>query len=793
METVENPKTEKSTDRVLREYPFRCVLSFEPLINLIRSSFSENNGTHGAIESSLNEILANAPQLQEPLGDPSMLRILEPWIERLMSMVFPGAYWDTEPIAAVVPFIMKPAFVSPLFQHLFLNKDGSYAGRRNIDKEDFERGRVIRAYVLILEKFYGVPQRFDFPLIHSVHDTESGLERHFKMNLDFRFVEIRHAKGENNKLEPGRLSEIKESLNEPERLRRLLPPENFEIHGLTLLRAVDVTQTEVLSALERDLVDQKSIVSQDGFLRLQERLRILFQRKDLMASISALQDDRVLLLSTGKKISRSCIFQNSRHIPTSHFEGTAYERAVNSGKILRIPDTLKEPWPEDMKQDILERGVRSLIIAPLFYKGRCIGNLDLATSEPGELGPMDVLFTEQIRPLFAVAIQRALDDFQNKIDGLIKQECTAIHPVVEWRFRKAALNYLESVRVGKNAELEPIVFKDVYPLYATSDIRGSANARNSAIQKDLSRHLELALDVLQKAYAEKPLLIFQEITRRIEKTRERILSGLGSGDEVSVLNFIATEVEGFFDQLKAMTPGVGEAIENYYKEVDANTGTVYKLRQAFEESVSLMNDRLVSYLDWEEEQAQASFPHYFERHRTDGVDYVIYIGKSLHENNRFNELYLRDIRLWQMRVACGMAWHTENLKAELKVPLDTAHLILVQSTPLSIRFRYDEKRFDVDGSYDVRHEILKSRIDKAQVKGTSERLTQPGKIAIVYSHFEEAREIRQHIEFIRDMGFLAGDVERLDLGDLPGVQGLKAFRVAVDLESPQLAHAVKSL
>ena len=65
-----------------------------------------------------------------------------------------------------------------------------------------------------------------------------------------------------------------------------------------------------------------------------------------------------------------------------------------------------------------------------------------------------------------------------------------------------------------------------------------------------------------------------------------------------------------------------------------------------------------------------------------------------------------------------MAWHTEQIKAELKVPLDTCHLILVNHTPLSIRFRYDEKRFDVDGAYDVRHEIIKSRIDKAVVKGT---------------------------------------------------------------------------
>jgi len=46
---------------------------------------------------------------------------------------------------------------------------------------------------------------------------------------------------------------------------------------MTLLRAEDVTESEVISALERDLIDQESVSSQKGFLRLQDRLRVLFR------------------------------------------------------------------------------------------------------------------------------------------------------------------------------------------------------------------------------------------------------------------------------------------------------------------------------------------------------------------------------------------------------------------------------------------------------------------------------------------------------------------------------------
>ena len=135
-----------------------------------------------------------------------------------------------------------------------------------------------------------------------------------------------------------------------------------------------------------------------------------------------------------------------------------------------------------------------------------------------------------------------------------------------------------------------------------------------------------------------------------------------------------------------------------------------------------------------------------------------------------------------------MARETERVKPSLKVPLDTCHLILVNRAPLSIRFRYDEKRFDVDGAYDVRHEIIKSRIDKATVKGSRERLTQPGRVAVVFSNPEEGREMKRHIEYLQAKGEFLDDLERLDLEDLPGVQGLRAFRVGVNVAASEEAR-----
>jgi hypothetical protein len=73
---------------------------------------------------------------------------------------------------------------------------------------------------------------------------------------------------------------------------------------------------------------------------------------------------------------------------------------------------------------------------------------------------------------------------------------------------------------------------------------------------------------------------------------------------------------------------------------------------------------------------------------------------------------------------------------------------------LPIRFRMDEKRFDVDGTYNARYEVIKKRIDKSFVKGTNERLTQKGKLAIVYSQRKDEKEYLRYIRFPKGQGLL---------------------------------------
>jgi hypothetical protein len=564
------------------------------------------------------------------------------------------------------------------------------------------------------------------------------------------------------------------------------------IRGFTVLRAVEVTDQEVLSSLKRDLIDKESIISTARFQGLQAKLRTLFRRPKLRLGLAAVDGDQVLMLNSGARVENACIFADSKHHTVAEFAGSIFDRAARAGNPLLVEDLATDPARTPVEDEILRSGVRNIVVAPLHYQDELIGMLDLGSPDPGDLSALDLPKLEEVLPLFSMAVNRSLEELEARIQAFIKEKCTAIHPSVEWRFRRAVLEGIERQRMGAATalEMEPIVFEDVYPLYGLSDFRGSSTQRALAVQADLLAQLGLARDVMRTAHQARPLPALDELAYRTEKYLAEVEASVRSGDEMAVIAFLRKDVEPLFDHLQAFGADVLAAVEAYRTALEPRLGTVYHRRKAFEESITLLNEAISSYLDLEEQAAQAMFPHYFEKQKTDGVDYSIYVGSSLIEDGRFDPLYLKNLRLWQLMVACGIAIRADRLKGRLAVPLETTNLILVQHLPLAIRFRPDEKRFDVDGAYNIRYEIIKKRIDKAVVRGTNERLTQPGKIAIVYTQLKEAAEYRGYIEYLRHRRYLGPEVEDLELEELQGVQGLRALRVAVEIDGPRLDAVV---
>jgi GAF domain len=773
-------------------FPFKSELSLAPLLAFWRKKFSDDTSAKGAFIRTVQEQISQVPELLKPITDLGVIERHRALVDVLMAGIFPPAFFEQEFTAVLVPFLLKSFYATPPFERLLRAEDGSLRGRVNLDASMISAMRVFFAYALVLERVYGVKLDVDYPLILTTNDPETGLERHFKMEFDWRFVEVETV-GPVPVLTDATRRRLHGDLFETAMFRELLPPDHFVFRGFTIFRAIEVTDQEVLSSLERDLIDKESIVSHTRFKALQDKLRTLFRRPELRFGLAALDGDQVLVLNYGAESEQACIFADSRHHTVEEFRGSVYERAVKQGGPLIVEDLTEMPGRTPADDEIIEWGLRNIIVAPLYYQDRVIGTLELGSPRPGDLDWTHLPKLMQLLPLFSMAVQRSMEELNSRIQAFIKEKCTAIHPVVEWRFRKAVLKGIESRAENTDdagVELEPIVFERIYPLYALADIRGSSTQRSLAIQSDLLTQLRLARDVVRWAHDARPLPGLHQLLYRIDKHAGKIETNLNSGDEVSVIAFLRSEVESLFDHLQTFGPGVRERIEAYRATLDPRIGTVYDRRRLFEESVTRIADGISSYLDLEEQTAQTMFPHYFEKQKTDGVDHQIYVGASLLEDGKFDPLYLKSLRLWQLMVTCGVALKVNRLKDKLPVPLEVTHLVLVQHAPLSIRFRFDEKRFDVDGAYDIRYEIVKKRIDKALIKGTAERITQPGQVAIVYSHPAEGNEYRGYIEYLKSLGYFTGEVEDVELEELQGVHGLRALRVTIDLRNPRIDRRI---
>jgi GAF domain-containing protein len=770
---------QKALTEDLGGVPFRTELSLKPVIDFW-TRMAAQDSAKGAVARVIADQVAKAPELLGPLTDCAQCERHEDLLDLLMAAAFPPAHRDHAYGAALVPMQLRGFYATPPMERLLMTEDWRLKGRINLEAPMVAAMRRAYAYAMVLHKVYGMDMELEVPLILSVPDPDTGLDRHFRLLFDWTFVDV-EVRGALPELPPDTCRRVQVSLMDAEGLADVLPSDRFVLRGFTILRAVEVTDQEVLSALKRDLIDRESIVSKERFCGVEARLRTLFRRPNLKLGIGAIDGERVLILNDFSSHEHSCIFADSAHHLVSEFAGTIYARAVESGKTIIVEDLATMPNRTPVEDSVLASGCRTLVVAPLHYQGRVIGTLELGSSEPEDLDARHLPKIDELVPLFAMAVRRSMDEFNARVQTEIKERFTAIHPVVEWRFRKAVLDGLERTGDAGAAELEPIVFEHVYPLYALSDIRGSSVQRERAIQADLLAQLALARDAVEAAYAARRLPALDHLRYRIDRHAGQIRTGLAAGDEVGVIAFLRAEVESLFAHLETFGEGARAAIGAYRAALDPKLAAVYRQRRVFEESVTRIAETISSYLDLEEQAAQDIFPHYFEKQKTDGVDHQIYVGASLVEDGRFDPIYLKSLRLWQLMVACGIAVRADRLTAELPVPLQTTHLVLVQHAPMSIRFRFDEKRFDVDGAYDIRYEIVKKRIDKALIKGTTERVTQPGRLAIVYGQPGEAAEYRGYLEYLRHLGYVGGEVEDLELDELQGVHGLRALRVAVTL------------
>ena len=758
-------------------FPFKNVLSLRALLDNWRSLRTEKEEFQADLIDRLLHTVEQIPELLVPIDDLTLVEEHRELIDMLISIMLPVGASETTYAAAVLPYSPVTFYQTPAFERLNL----VYHLIKHFEsKADFmTTGKTLKAYSTIYQSLYGEDLIAKMPMIFPVVDDKTGITRYFRINFDSSLCTI-VVNGDVPELTDEQKQALLNDRLNLDLWKSLLPPEKFEFHGFGIINAIEVTDGHIISLIQKDLLDKDALSNTSKIDTLQRRLRSLIRLPELEMGLISIEQGEFDNVASIQPLGRSLLLSRGVAPSCSMWTKSLYSDVSQEWAQPKVISDLKHMEDRTgFEEYLLEQGYRSLLLAPLYSEDVLVGILELGSRQPHVLNPASVLFIDEVASLLAVAVHRELGEKEDRIQAIIKQQYTSIHPTVEWRFRDAAKNYLNELTESGAAQAQSIVFNNVYPLYGLSDIRGSSSERNISIKADLIEQLELAKAVLTAAQRAKPLFAVEELRFRTEAYIKDVKDELRSGDEVTMLQFLKDNVASLFDELASFGPEVAEAIDRYREEINADTNALYKQRKEYEASVRLVNDTIGNYIEAQEKDAQTMYPHFFEMFKTDGVDYNIYIGESLVDNRSYNPLYLHNLRLWQLRMMCGVHWEMQKLLPSMKVPLRTAHLILVQNIPISIRFRIDEKKFDVDGAYNIRYEIVKKRIDKAVINTTGERLTQPGKIAIVYSQEEESAEYKRYIKYLQATGYLEDEVEDLVLGDMQGVYGLRALRVTV--------------
>ncbi|MBD2259266.1 GAF domain-containing protein [Pseudanabaena sp. FACHB-2040] len=542
-------------------------------------------------------------------------------------------------------------------------------------------------------------------------------------------------------------------------LLETLDPKDYEASGYLLLEGWNVTERELASSLVQLLVSRDSVLEPLKFGRANALMKQLF-RADGSLILSAENDQVTLFMGLEKPEWDVQTYPVQMLQQSSFFNG--------SGRVLNIPD-LSLNCTTDCARHILETGVRSLLIIPLVIKSAALkaesrhllGLVGVTSRHPYAFTQVDCDQAARLIPSLTAALRHTVQD-----------RFTNIHSAVRWRFEQ------EAERRSWGLPPEPIVFENVYPLYGISDVRGSSEERNRAIQADLLTQFRLALAVVD-ALCEKGDNAFASQFRvdLVEHIQE-LEGGITVDAEVTLVRYLQDTLEGYFEFFASCSPTARQAVEAYQAALNPAHGCVYAARALYDQTINQINLLLRDTWNRWQQTMQGITRHYCDIEATDGIDHMIYAGRSI--DPQFTPFHLRSLRYEQMRAVCDCARAASTLKDNSHTHLEVTHLVLVQAATVDITHDENTERlFDVRGTRDTRYEIVKKRIDKACEAETRDRITQPGMLTVVYSTEEEWQEYQQYLRYLHREGWVESTIIQGNVEPMQGVSGLKFARVKV--------------
>ena len=757
---------------------FRFDNSFAPFIRFLKQKQDKSLDIRVKFYRYLVKKFEQHPELLIPFSDYSILEEHDELVQLLRMSLLPlSANSDEVPMALAFLQPSSLFYYTKMFKDLFIDENIEF----NTTDDTIAN---LRYFVrLILERCYQVRSDVNIKMIKQVNNREKHTLRHFQIHIDSRFIDCYFTE-QAPEFNEDWLHLLRVDDHEFMELFATFPSQSFRLEGFCMLMAEDISEEMAINQLkgavltmhteqmEKTLMDVEVAIGElvnDSRIKIgitpffKINGKVVYDRSFITKFIGIANDDKGF--ESGMSISDVYEYLSASSQPTIF-------SSINDEQVK------EKPYLKRLQKS----NIKSLLVHPIKTRAGLTGVFEMGSPVDDWINPSVVNCLRTALPLIADLINYMLEMFNARIEHLVKEKFTPLQQSVEWKFNEVAWEFLvDQNNKSNNQGIKNIVFENVYPLYAAVDIRDSSIERNRASKNDYLDQLRQTRRILHRTSAKVSLPLIESITYKCEQLLESITDMVTSQDELNMSEFFEKEVYVLFERIAETDGEFKELVTDYMAKTDLATGDFHKNHRDYEQSVLTINKSMIAYFENEINTLQSIYPFYFEKYRTDGVEYNLYIGNSIAPDKPFNAIYLRNLRAWQISSMAHITRMNHTICKSLPLGLQTTQLILVHGNAIDITFRRDEKRFDVEGAYNIRYEILKKRIDKVRIKGSMERLTQPGKIALVYSNTSEIQEYLHHIQYLQSKGQLTDTLEMLDLENVQGISGLKALRVGVQM------------
>jgi hypothetical protein len=770
-------KTENLTENLIGT---EVKFSLKPFIRFIEEKSRVDTSSKASIYRYVLNRFYQYPELELPIAleDSGKYKELFELVYTCLSPLLSDQ--EHELWALGSPLSARIYFGTPAFYSIILDPDTQQVkpGLNLATAGEMTKNLRTSFYNLVLKQFYNFTLTEKQFKINSTIDPETHLMRHYQLNIDTRFIEIcNHGDLPELKLENLKARLVDES-NTLDLLSRLLPVKQFSIEGIAIVNMVEVTAEYALESIKNVIIAHNECTSIRYNDKVAVALKTIVGSDDLdFGLLPYLQINNNTIVNENAGLN-SILLKLAKEQKPGEFQKMLDQYLSTPRKLIFPEILLKDQDNFPMIEVLSGSGIKSYALFPLYYSGKLVGCLEVYSKVSNLFNTHTLSKLEPAFSLLAQLFQNVINDFNNQISHIITDKFTSIQPAVQWRFYEAAYHYMLDAARHEQLKLEAINFRSVQPFYAAIDIKDSSVQRNFAIRKDLNLHFELLANTLHAIahHSESCLMDHLPSDSLICQFKEHKI--LSDAEILRIEDYLLRQLPPFLEGLKESRPELSEIISNYF-ELTGPKGLVFSNRLQYETSMQTVNGKINSMLTDFNAELQEIYPCYFEKFRTDGVEFDIYLGQSIAPELPMPKNLVQQFRLRHLRAVAKIAITAHGLIPVLSDYLQTTQLIFVHEKAIDITFRPDEQRFDVEGGYNIRYQLVKKRIDKAHIKDSEERLTQPGKIAIVYLNSREAQEYLEYIKILQAEGILKDDVEYIEIEELQGVDGLKALRVGL--------------